>query len=160
MPVSVPRSVGQIPVFYNHKPTARRGYAFSESGALYPFGYGLSYSTFEISEPSLSNAEIAAGESTSVSVTVTNTGPVKADEVVQMYIQDKVSSVTRPVMELKGFERVSLAPGESRTVELSITPDALQFYNLDMQRVVEPGEFEIMVGSSSVSHKSTVLTVR
>lgn len=160
MPVSVPRSVGQIPVFYNHKPTARRGYAFSEARALYPFGFGLSYSTFEISEPSLSDAEIAADGSTSVRVSVTNTGPVKADEVVQMYIRDKISSVTRPVMELKGFQRVSLEPGETKTIELAITPDALQFYNLDMQRVVEPGEFEIMVGASSVSHKSTTLTVR
>lgn len=160
MPVSVPRSVGQIPVFYNHKPTARRGYAFSEARALYPFGFGLSYSTFEISEPSLSESEIATDGSTSVRVSVTNTGPVKADEVVQMYIRDKISSVTRPVMELKGFERVSLEPGESKTIELAITPDALQFYNLDMQRVVEPGEFEIMVGTSSVSHKSTTLTVR
>ncbi|MCR9194320.1 MAG: glycoside hydrolase family 3 C-terminal domain-containing protein [Hyphomonas sp.] len=160
MPVSVPRSVGQIPVFYNHKPTARRGYAFSEARALYPFGFGLSYSTFEISEPSLSDAEIATDGSTSVRVSVTNTGPVKADEVVQMYIRDKISSVTRPVMELKGFQRVSLEPGETKTIELAITPDALQFYNLDMQRVVEPGEFEIMVGASSVSHKSTTLTVR
>ncbi len=160
MPVSVPRSVGQIPVFYNHKPTARRGYAFSEARALYPFGFGLSYSTFEISEPSLSESEIATDGSTSVRVSVTNTGPVKADEVVQMYIRDKISSVTRPVMELKGFERVSLEPGETKAIELAITPDALQFYNLDMQRVVEPGEFEIMVGASSVSHKSTTLTVR
>jgi beta-glucosidase len=160
MPVSVPRSVGQIPVVYNHKPTARRGYAFSDARALYPFGFGLSYSTFEISEPSLSESEIATDGSTSVRVSVTNTGPVKADEVVQMYIRDKVSSVTRPVMELKGFQRVSLEPGEGKAIELAITPDALQFYNLDMQRVVEPGEFEIMVGASSVSHKSTTLTVR
>ena len=110
--------------------------------------------------PSLSDAEISTDGSTSVRVSVTNTGPVKADEVVQMYIRDKISSVTRPVMELKGFQRVSLEPGETKTIELAITPDALQFYNLDMQRVVEPGEFEIMVGASSVSHKSTTLTVR
>ena len=160
MPVSIPRNVGQIPVFYNHKPTARRGYAFAEARALYPFGFGLSYSTFEISEPTLSKSDIMIGELSSVRVTVTNTGPVKADEVVQMYIRDTVSSVTRPVLELKGFERVSLEPGETKLVELPIQPSALQFYNREMERVIEPGEFEIMVGSSSISHKSTTLTVR
>lgn len=160
MPVSIPRGVGQIPAFYYHKPTARRGYAFAEARALYPFGYGLSYSTFEISEPTLSASEIAPDGETSVSVSVTNTGTVAADEIVQMYIRDKVSSVTRPVMELKGFQRVSLAPGETRTVELAITAASLQFFNRNMERVVEPGAFDIMVGSSSVSHKSTTLTVR
>lgn len=160
MPVSIPRSVGQIPAFYHHKPTARRGYAFDDASALYAFGYGLSYATFEISEPVLSHAEIAADGATTVKVTVTNTGAVEADEIVQMYIRDSISSVTRPVMELKGFERVNLQPGESKMVELSITPASLHFYNLDMERVVEPGEFEIMVGSSSQSYKSTTLTVR
>jgi beta-glucosidase len=160
MPVSVPRNVGQIPVFYNHKPTARRGFAFTETGPLYAFGSGLSYSSFDISAPVLSSAEIAADESTSVIVSVTNTGDMEAAEVVQMYIRDTVASVTRPVMELKGFERVSLAPGETKQVELSITPEALQFYNRDMGRVVEPGEFEIMVGASSQSHQSVTLTVK
>jgi beta-glucosidase len=160
MPVSVPKNVGQIPVFYNHKPTARRGYAFADASPLYAFGYGLSYSSFEISEPVLTDTEIDADGTTSAKVTVTNTGNMRADEVVQMYIRDRVSSVTRPVMELKGFQRVSLAPGETITIELPITSAALQFYNRDMERVVEPGEFEIMVGNSSQSHQSTVLTVR
>lgn len=160
MPVSVPRNVGQLPVFYNHKPTARRGYAFTETAPLYAFGSGMSYTTFEISEPTLSQAEIATDGDTTVSVSVTNTGNVAADEVVQMYIRDEVSTVTRPVMELKGFERVSLAPGETKQVDLAITPAALQFYNREMKRVVEPGEFEIMVGSSSQSHKATTLTVK
>lgn len=160
MPVSIPKNVGQIPVFYNHKPTARRGYAFADASPLYAFGHGLSYSSFEISEPVLSNAEIDADGNTSVKVSVTNTGDVSADEIVQMYIRDTVSSVTRPVMELKGFQRVSLTPGETITVELPITPAALQFYDRDMNRVVEPGEFEIMVGNSSQSHQSTTLTVR
>ncbi|MEL6858865.1 MAG: glycoside hydrolase family 3 N-terminal domain-containing protein [Pseudomonadota bacterium] len=159
MPVSVPKNVGQIPVFYNHKPTARRGYAFTDTAPLYAFGYGLSYASFDISEPVLTEPVIAADGKTSVVVTVTNTGSVEADEVVQMYIRDEISSVTRPVMELKGFERVSLAPGESKQVELAITPESLQFYNLDMERVVEPGTFTIMVGNSSQSHKSTTLTV-
>lgn len=159
MPVSVPRNVGQIPAYYYHKPTARRGYAFADSSPLYAFGYGLSYSSFEISEPTLSQAVIAPDGSTSVRVNVTNTGDVAADEVVQMYIRDTISSVTRPVMELKGFQRISLAPGETQQVELAITPASLRFYNRDMERVVEPGEFEIMVGSSSQSHKSATLTV-
>lgn len=160
MPVSIPRNVGQIPAYYYHKPTARRGYAFTKTGPLYAFGYGLSYSSFDISDPVLADAEIAPDGSTSVTVSVTNTGSIQADEVVQMYIHDRISSVTRPVKELKGFERVSLAPGETKQVELEITPASLQFFNRDMQRVVEPGEFEIMVGASSDSHKSTVLTVR
>lgn len=160
MPVSVPRNVGQIPVYYYHKPTARRGYAFAETSPLYAFGYGLSYTQFEISEPTLTQSEIAADGSTSVTVSVTNSGDVAADEIVQMYIRDSISTVTRPVMELKGFQRVSLAPGETKQVELAISPAALQFYNRDMERVVEPGEFEIMVGASSQSYKSTILTVK
>lgn len=160
MPVSVPRNVGQIPVFYNHKPTARRGYAFAETSPLYAFGSGMSYSSFDISAPVLADAEIATDGETSVAVSVTNTGDVAADEVVQMYIRDTISTVTRPVMELKGFQRISLEPGETKQVELAITPAALQFYNRDMVRVVEPGEFEIMVGSSSQSHQATTLTVK
>lgn len=160
MPVTVPRNVGQIPYFYNHKPTAKRGYAFNSFDPLYRFGSGMSYTTFDISEPTLSEPTIAPDGETTVSVTVTNTGNVTADEVVQLYIRDKVSSVTRPVMELKGFQRISLTPGETKTVSLPITTSALQFYNLDMKRVVEPGEFEIMVGNSSVNHKSTILTVK
>jgi beta-glucosidase len=159
MPVSIPKNVGQIPAFYNHKPTARRGYAFTETAPLYAFGTGMSYTSFEISEPVLAQPTIAKDGETHVSVTVTNTGDMTADEVVQMYIRDKISSVTRPVMELKGFQRIQLAPGDTKEVSLSITPAALQFYDRDMNRVVEPGEFEIMVGSSSQSHKSTTLTV-
>lgn len=160
MPVTIPRNVGQIPAFYNHKPTARRGYAFSDSSPLYPFGHGLSYTSFEIGEPVLAASEIENGGSTTVSVDVTNTGEFEADEVVQMYIRDRISSVTRPVKELKGFERVTVAPGETVTVTLPIEMDHLQFFNRNMQRVVEAGEFEIMVGNSSVATQSTVLTVR
>ena len=159
MPVTVPRTVGHIPSFYNHKPTARRGFAFEDVSPLYPFGYGLSYSTFEMSEPTLSAASIGTDGTSNVSVTVTNTGDMAGDEVVQMYLRDKVSSVTRPVKELKGFKRVSLEPGESETVTLPITTEALQFFNRDMVRVVEPGEFDIMVGNSSDNVKSVTLTV-
>jgi beta-glucosidase len=160
MPVTIPRNVGQIPAYYYHKPTAKRGYAFAGSSPLYAFGHGLSYTSFDISAPVLSDAEITPNGSTSVTVRVTNTGNVEGDEVVQLYIRDKISSVTRPVMELKGFRRISLKPHETREVTLPITAASLQFYNRDMLRVVEPGEFDIMVGASSQSHKSTTLVVK
>ena len=159
MPVTIPRTVGQIPAFYYHKPTAKRGYAFASADPLYHFGFGLSYSEFEISAPVLSASTISDTESTSVTVDVTNTGNMKADEVVQLYIRDRVSSVTRPVMELKGFERVSLEPGETKQVTLPITPAALRFYDRNMQRVVESGTFDIMIGNSSQNYQTTELTV-
>ena len=160
MPVSVPRSVGNIPAYYNHKPTARRGYAFADASPLYAFGEGMSYTTFDLSEPILSSSTIGIDEAISVSVEVTNTGMMAGEEVVQLYIRDKVSSVTRNVKDLKGFKRVSLAPGETKTVTLPIRKESLWFYNLDMERVVEPGEFDIMVGNSSQNVKSVTLTVQ
>ena len=160
MPVSIPRSVGHVPAFYNYKPTARRGYAFNDVSPLYPFGFGLSYTTFDISEPVLSESTIGIDGTTNVSVTVTNTGEHVGDEVVQLYIRDKVSSVTRPVKELKGFERLTLKPGETQTVTLPITPKSLWFWDINMERRVEPGEFDIMVGNSSDNVKSVMLTVQ
>ncbi|WP_189582380.1 glycoside hydrolase family 3 N-terminal domain-containing protein [Litorimonas cladophorae] len=159
MPVSVPHTVGQIPAFYNHKPTARRGYAFGDAGPLYAFGHGLSYTTFDVSEPSLNTTTIGIDGNATVSVNVSNTGDVAGDEVVQMYIRDKFSSVTRPVKELKGFKRVSLAAGETKTVTFEIGPEALRFYDINMERVVEPGAFDIMVGNSSTNTKSVELIV-
>lgn len=149
LPISIPRSVGHIPCFYNHKPSARRGYLFDEVTPLFPFGFGLSYTQFEIGPPKLLRSQIAVGESTIVQVELMNTGKLPGDEVVQMYIRDCVSSVTRPVKELKGFQRVTLEAGEKRTVSLEITPESLAFYDIDMNHVVEPGEFKIMVGNSS-----------
>ncbi len=160
MPVTIPRTVGQIPAFYNHKPTARRGYAFVDASPLYVFGEGMSYTTFDVSEPTLSSPTIGIDGNTNVSVTVTNTGDVAGDEIIQLYIRDKVSTVTRNVKDLKGFKRVSLEPGESKVVTLPITKESLWFYNLDMDRVVEPGEFDIMVGNSSQNVKTTTLTVQ
>lgn len=160
MPVTVPRNVGQIPAYYYHKPTAKRGYAFTSAEPLYHFGFGLSYSSFDISAPKLAKNTISANESTTVSVDVTNVGKMDADEIVQLYIRDKVSSVTRPVKELKGFKRVSLKQGETQRVEFEITPAKLQFYNRQMQRVVEAGGFEIMVGNSSEDYQSVDLTVK
>jgi len=149
LPITIPRSVGHIPAYYNHKPAARRGYLFDDVTPLYPFGFGLSYTQFKFGKPRLKKSIIDRRESTTVRIDVTNTGPRVGDEVVQMYIRDKVSSVTRPVKELKGFQRITLAPGETQTVSLEITPERLAFYNIDMKYVVEPGEFEIMIGNSS-----------
>ncbi|HEY5220439.1 MAG TPA: glycoside hydrolase family 3 C-terminal domain-containing protein, partial [Gemmatimonadaceae bacterium] len=149
LPISIPRSAGQVPVFYNHKPSARRGYLFESASPLYPFGFGLSYTTFSISNVRLTDAGIRPDRSTQVLAEVTNTGAREGVEVVQLYIRDRISSVTRPVKELKGFARVRLKPGETTTVALDITPDALAFYDIHMHYVVEPGEFSVMVGSSS-----------
>ncbi|HVO07997.1 MAG TPA: glycoside hydrolase family 3 N-terminal domain-containing protein [Burkholderiaceae bacterium] len=159
LPVSIARSVGQLPIFYNRKPSARRGYLFDTVEPLFPFGFGLSYTSFEIGAPELSSATIKPDGSTSVAVEVKNTGARAGDEVVQLYIRDEVSSVTRPVLELKGFQRITLAPGESRRVRFEITPAALQFWNADMQRVVEPGRFTVLVGADSAHLKKTLLTV-
>ncbi len=159
LPVTIPRSVGQLPVFYNHKPSARRGYLFTSVEPLYPFGFGLSYTTFAIGKPKLSSDRVGAGETVEVEIEVKNTGNRPGDEVVQMYVRDDVSSVTRPVKELRGFERISLAPGESRTVRFRLTPDDLAFYNLDMKRVVEPGTFTVMAGPNSRDVLSTTLEV-
>jgi beta-glucosidase len=159
LPVTIPRSVGQLPMFYNYKPSAHRGYLFDTSAPLFPFGWGLSYTTFDIGAPRLSAATIKPDGSVEVSVDVRNTGARAGDEVVQLYIRDQVSSVTRPVKELKGFRRVGLAPGETKTVNFTLTPHSLEFWNLAMKRVVEPGAFDIMVGPNSVDLKSAVLTV-
>ncbi|MEC3911572.1 glycoside hydrolase family 3 N-terminal domain-containing protein [Sphingobium sp. CR2-8] len=159
LPVTVPRSVGQLPMFYNVKPSARRGYLFDTTDPLYPFGFGLSYTSFALSPPRLAATTIGTGGKTTVSVDVRNSGAREGDEVVQLYIRDKVSSVTRPVKELKGFQRVTLKPGEVRTVTFTIDPDRLQMWNDAMHRVVEPGDFEIMTGNSSVALQSATLTV-
>lgn len=157
LPITIPRSVGHLPAFYNYRPSARRGYLFDESTPLFPFGYGLSYTTFELGDPSLDAARIRVGESTALRLTVTNTGTRPGAEVVQLYIRDLVSSVTRPVRELKGFERVELAPGESQEIAIPITTDCLAFWDIDKRYTVEPGEFELYIGSDSMA--ATVLTL-
>jgi beta-glucosidase len=159
LPVSIARDTGQLPMFYNRKPSSRRGYIDGVTTPLYPFGYGLSYTRFEISAPRLEKARIDVDGSTRVQVDVRNTGSVRGDEVVQLYIRDDVSSVTRPLLELKGFQRVTLAPGEQRTLAFDIKPSDLWFYNADMKRAVEPGTFTIFAGPNSVDLKKTTLTV-
>jgi beta-glucosidase len=159
LPVTVAREAGQLPVFYNHKPSARRGYLFSEVSPLYPFGYGLSYTTFQIGEPALSATTIMPGQGVTVRVPVINSGTRRGDEVVQVYLRDEASTVTRPVKELVGFERVTLEPGETKTVEIPIRSDSFALWNREMRRVVEPGEFTIMVGPNSQDLKSVKLTI-
>ncbi|RYE01707.1 MAG: beta-glucosidase, partial [Sphingomonadales bacterium] len=146
--------------FYNHKPSARRGYLFAETSPLFPFGYGLSYTTFDIGAPVLATPTIGRLNNVKVSVDVTNTGTRAGDEVVQLYVRDDLASVTRPVKELKRFERVTLKPGEKKTVQFELTPRDLSLWNVDMKRVVEPGTFTISAGPDSVKLKSTTLTVK
>jgi beta-glucosidase len=159
LPVTIARSPGQLPMFYNDKPSARRGYHFASKEPLFPFGFGLSYTTFEIGAPRLSAQRVSADGSVNVSVDVRNTGATAGDEVVQVYVRDVVSSVTRPLKELKAFRRVTLAPGAATTVEFTLGKEAFAFYDEEMKYIVEPGEFQIMAGPNSVDLKSTALTV-
>jgi len=159
LPITFPHSVGDLPDFYNHKPSANRTYAFSTRKPLYPFGYGLSYTTFRFDNLRVEPSQIGVGGTAKASVDITNTGPRDGDEVPQLYIHQKIASVTRPVMQLKGFQRVTLKPGEKKTVEFTITPEMLSMLNVDMHRVVEPGIFELMIGPSSDQTSMVTLAV-
>ncbi|HYC28127.1 MAG TPA: fibronectin type III-like domain-contianing protein, partial [Chitinophagaceae bacterium] len=146
--------------YYNYKPSARRGYNLGfEVSPLFAFGHGLSYTTFQYSAPKLNVASIAKNGTATVSVEVKNTGSRRGAEVVQMYIRDDYSSVTRPVKELKGFKKIWLDAGQSQTVTFTITPDLLSFYDKGMKRVVEPGDFTIMVGTASDNTQQVKLKV-
>jgi beta-glucosidase len=159
LPITVPRSVGQLPDYYYQKPSAKREYLFSTTEPLYPFGWGLSYSTFKYDNLHATPDSIGPEGTTRVSVNVTNTSKLRGDEVVQLYIRDEISSVTRPIKELRGFRRIILDPGQTRTVEFFLGFDDLSFLNRDMHRVVEPGTFKIMAGGNSVDLIETTLTV-
>ena len=152
LPLTVPRSVGQLKMFYNHKPSQYfHKYAFEKNKPLYPFGYGLSYTKFNYTKPKLLNSDFDKNSIIKVQLEVTNIGDMDGEEVVQLYIRDKVSSVTRPVKELKGYKRVHLKVGETKKVIFEIKPESLAFYDIEMNYVVEPGSFNIMTGSSSNS---------
>jgi beta-glucosidase len=159
LPITFPHSVGDLPDFYNHKPSDNRSYEFSTREPLYPFGYGLSYTTFKLDNLRVEPTQIQSGGTAKVTVDVANTGSRAGDEVPQMYVHQKVASVTRPVKSLKGFQRITLAPGEKKTVEFTITPDSLSLLNADMHNVVEPGDFEIMVGPNSQQTSTVMLTI-
>ena len=160
LPVTLARSVGQLPVFYNHKPSSRtRGYVLDDDRPLYPFGFGLSYTTFSYAHLAVRPLADRSAAMAKVSVDVTNTGRVAGRETVEMYVHQQVSSLTRPVKELRDFAKIELQPGETRTVEFAITPEKLAFHDAGMRFVVEPGDFDIMVGSSSEELQTAVLTV-
>jgi beta-glucosidase len=159
LPITVPRSTGQLPDYYYQKPSAKREYLGSTVLPLFPFGWGLSYSTFKYANVRTTPDSIGPQGRTTISVDVTNSGAVRGDEVVQLYIRDDVSSVTRPVKELRGFRRITLNPGETKSVEFTLGPEELSFLNRDMHRVVEPGTFTIMVGGNSIDLTKAKLTV-
>jgi beta-glucosidase len=156
LPVTFPRHVGQIPLFYNHKPSGNRShwkehYVDTSVYPLYGFGYGLSYTQFKIDGLSIDQDKVQVGDDVTIQVSVSNIGQRAGDEVVQLYLRDSISSVTRPVMELKGFQRVSLKPGESKTITFTVPVKLLAFYDRDMRYVVEPGTFEVMIGNSAAN---------
>ena len=160
LPISFPRSAGHIPAYYSYKPNSRRGYNLGfQVTPLFPFGYGLSYTTFQYSNLKLNSPMMKKAGTVTVSVDVKNTGDRRGAEVVQLYIRDDFSSVTRPVKELKGFEKIWLEPGQSQTVTFSINQELLSFYDKDMKWVVEPGDFTIMVGTSCDKTDSIKLKV-
>ena len=168
--VTMPRNEGQIPIYYNHLNTGRpnprwfskytSNYLDVPNDPLFPFGYGLSYTTFEYSPLTLSSNTMTTSGNITASVTVTNTGAVEGTEVVQLYIRDMVGSIARPVQELKGFERINLKPGESRIVNFTINTDLLKFYNKDLNYVCEPGDFEVMVGTDSRNVQRKTFTLK
>jgi len=171
--VSMPQTAGQEPLYYNHANTARpvpdytpefrkyqNNYLDVRNGALFPFGFGLSYTTFSYGDLRLSSSEMPSDGGVKATITVTNTGNRDADEVVQLYVRDLVSSISRPIKELKGFQRISLKAGESREVSFDITPETLGFYNSSLKFVVEKGDFDIMVGADSDNVKVAKLTVK
>jgi len=149
LPITVPKSVGQLPIYYNQKPSAIHRYVSESENPLYTFGYGLSYTKFEYSNFAINTKEIKADGELKVSVDVKNTGNYDGDEVVQLYINDVYSSVTTPKKTLKGFKRLFIKKGETKKVEFTLTADELSLWNKEMQRVVEPGDFEVMVGGNS-----------
>ncbi len=159
LPITFPHTVGALPDYYNHKPSANRSYEFSTRQPLFPFGYGLSYTTFKFDNLKVEPQQIMEAGTAKVSVDITNTGTREGDEVPQFYIHQRVASVTQPVMQLKGFERITLKPGEKRTVTFTVTPETLSILNIDMHRVVEPGVFDMMVGPSSDKTSTVKLTV-
>jgi len=159
LPVTIARNVGQLPVYYYKTPAARRGYVFHDNSPVFPFGHGLSYTTFSFANPTIDHDQMSAKEKAKVSITVTNTGSRAGDQVVQMYVHHVVSSVVQPVIVLRGFKRIHLEPGASTTVSFDVGPEQLSILNSQMQRAVEPGAVDIMVGASSADTSSVRLTI-
>ena len=159
LPISFPKSVGQLPDYYDHKPSRNRSYLFDGREPIYPFGFGLSYTQFKFDNLRVEPKTIRTGGNAKVSVDVTNTGSRAGDDVAQLYMHQRVASRTRPVKQLRGFKRISLEPGQKTTVEFKLTPDDLSLIDFNMNKVVEPGVFDVMVGSSSADTSSVPLEV-
>jgi len=159
LPVTFARNVGQLPVYYYKTPAARRGYVFNENTPLFPFGFGLSYTTFAYGKPSVDREKIAATDTAKVSVTVTNTGSRAGDEVVQLYVHHSVSSVVQPIIALKAFKRVHLDAGKPATVTFDVGPEELSILDAQMKKTVEPGKIDLLVGSNSAETSAVQLTV-
>jgi beta-glucosidase len=160
LPISFPRTVGQVPVYYAHKPSGGRShwlgdYVECSTKPLYPFGYGLSYTTFEYSNLRITPQDVDVSGEVRIQVDVTNTGKMAGDEVVQLYVHVPAQNVTRPVKELKGFKRVNLEPGQTKTVVFKLPIALLGFYDENMDFVVEPGKVDVYVGSSSEDIRAT-----
>jgi len=154
LPMTFPRAVGQVPIYYNHKPTGGHSFTYGDYvdmpvKPLYPFGHGLSYTTFDYSDLNISPKKAASGEEIDISLSVANTGKLSGDEVVQLYICDEYASIPRPVKELKGFKRLSLDPGEKRKITFHLPIDLLAYYDENLDLIVEAGTFKVMLGSSS-----------
>jgi len=159
LPVTIARNVGQLPVYYYKTPAARRGYVFHENTPLFPFGFGLSYTTFSLGKPSLDLDRISSSQSAKASIAITNTGARAGDQVVQMYVHHPVSSIVQPVIALRGFKRVHLEPGASTTVSFEVGPDRLSILNAQMKKAVEAGPVDILLGSSSADTSAVRLTI-
>jgi beta-glucosidase len=166
LPITIARSVGHLPAYYFVKPSARTVPYNADNVTpalpitpMYPFGFGLSYTSYQYSNLSILKPTISSKENVTVTVDIKNTGERSGEEIVQLYIRDLVSSVTRPIKELKDFKRIALAPGETKQVSFTITPDKLKFYDINMKEVIEPGDFDIMVGPSSQKYETIKLTV-
>lgn len=160
LPITFPKSVGQLPIYYNQKPSAIHRYVEESEDPLYPFGHGLSYTTFKYDNIKPSSHSIQKDESVKISVDVTNTGNLDGEEVVQLYINDVYSSVTTPKKTLKGFKRIWIKKGETKKVIFELTPAELSIWNREMQRLVEPGDFEVMIGGNSVDLIKTTFVVK
>jgi len=157
--ITIPRSSGHLPAYYNHKPQTLGDYVFEDSSPLYPFGFGLSYTQFEYKNLHLEKDTMGVSDSCKVAIEISNTGKITGDEIVQLYIHDLYSSVTRPVKELKDFQRMHLEAGETKKIEFILSPEKFKFYDINMNYTLEPGDFDILVGGSSLDYQTVRLNI-
>jgi beta-glucosidase len=157
--ITMPKSAGELPAYYDRQPSRMRSYVYEVNEPIFPFGFGLSYTTYNYGKPTLDKTSIGKTENITVTIPITNTGKVAGEETVQLYIRDLVSSGSRPIMELKDFAKVKLNSGETKNVTFTITPEKLMFYNYELKKVLESGDFNIMVGPNSTNVQTVKFTV-